>query len=364
MRNLAAVVIILLSACGSEPASAPPLPTWSTASEPSLVIGGAEGTGPTELDQVTSSVRLDDGTILLANSGTHELRWFDSAGHFLKTMGRQGKGPGEYTGRLFLAGNEDTLKVLDSGNRRLTLIDRSNDGIRTAPLLPGNATEFPGNVLVYRQTWATLPPATVSAETVRTALDALDDDIPAGRVREARWTSSGSLWTRNPGDSAWTVHVDGHPIASARLPAGFEVQDFGPDWVLGLERDRDDVERIALYALQGTPTPAAPDRTVAPPPYNPVAEAAAHPELVESIAADLRSILMAQEMYFSNHGAYASTADSLALSPTSGATLGIYLHSGFSWVAVATHPDLRLTCAMGVGALTPPGWEEGEVKCG
>lgn len=58
-----------------------------------------------QLHRVTDAVRLADGSIAVSNSGTNEIRIFDSAGVFQRTVGRKGAGPGEFgeysSARLF-----------------------------------------------------------------------------------------------------------------------------------------------------------------------------------------------------------------------------------------------------------------------
>jgi hypothetical protein len=92
---------------------------WRVSSEPSLVIG-AEGEGPYELFRVFQAVRLDDGTIVVADNGSAELRWFDAEGRHLRTVGGRGRGPGEFQGfnGLMLLG--DTLLVWDARQTRQT----------------------------------------------------------------------------------------------------------------------------------------------------------------------------------------------------------------------------------------------------
>src|SRR5690348_15128389 len=84
---------------------------------------GAPGSG-TELSKVAQAVVLSDGTIALveaslgsergADPGTIGVLRFDSAGGRLPTIGRKGKGPGEFTGYPMLAVSAtDTIVTLD-----------------------------------------------------------------------------------------------------------------------------------------------------------------------------------------------------------------------------------------------------------
>lgn len=63
---------------------------------PTVEIGVAEGAEEYQLFRVYSAIRLDDGGILVANSGSGQLRFYDVQGRFVKSAGRHGGGPGEF----------------------------------------------------------------------------------------------------------------------------------------------------------------------------------------------------------------------------------------------------------------------------
>lgn len=92
-----------------------PAPVWKRdeglrlAPEPVLVIGPQQGE-MYEFDRVAGSARLGDGRIVVADGGSTSLRFFDSTGNFLASVGRKGGGPGEFS-RLeaFFALPGDTL---------------------------------------------------------------------------------------------------------------------------------------------------------------------------------------------------------------------------------------------------------------
>ena len=70
-----------------------PAQTWRVEAKPLLVIGGAEGTGPTEFADVAGVARLANGNIFVAEAATNQLRLFDSKGTFVLRVGRMGMGP-------------------------------------------------------------------------------------------------------------------------------------------------------------------------------------------------------------------------------------------------------------------------------
>ena len=78
----------------------PPLDSrlpWEIAAQPSLSIGSIDSGGADQLFQVTDAMRFADGRIVIANSGSNELRVFNPDGSHAATFGRQGEGPGEFT---------------------------------------------------------------------------------------------------------------------------------------------------------------------------------------------------------------------------------------------------------------------------
>jgi hypothetical protein len=96
-------------------------PMWTGAqalrlvASPAVVIGDRDG-DPYELNRVVGVSRLADGRFVLANGGSFELRFYDSTGTYLKTSGRRGRGPGEFSRMEALMRQPgDTLAVLDQG---------------------------------------------------------------------------------------------------------------------------------------------------------------------------------------------------------------------------------------------------------
>lgn len=121
------------------PPDAPPL--WTVGPRPAVDIGVLEGDEACQLSQVGGAVRLSDGRLVVANGGSHELRFFDSAGRHLTTVGRQGGGPGEFEqlGTL-LALPGDTVVAYDWSLRRVSLFDPAGQFVRSFTL------EFPGGM--------------------------------------------------------------------------------------------------------------------------------------------------------------------------------------------------------------------------
>lgn len=86
---------------------------WQVDTVPVMEIGALEGDSVYQLYRVRDIVELADGGIAVANAGTQEVRIFDAAGGYVRSIGRQGEGPGEFTGLARLAVRGDTLLAYD-----------------------------------------------------------------------------------------------------------------------------------------------------------------------------------------------------------------------------------------------------------
>jgi hypothetical protein len=134
MRHLVAAAAVLLVGCGSD-SHAPPVvrdslgitivenfgPSWSKserwrlADTPSLDIGGTIDPDY-QFSRVVGSTTLDDGSIVVANGGTQELRWYDQTGRFQRAMGDGAFARLDWIGRL----GSNAVIVFDFGNLRLS----------------------------------------------------------------------------------------------------------------------------------------------------------------------------------------------------------------------------------------------------
>lgn len=70
---------------------------WRIGAEPAVSIGEVVGEEAYLLHRANDATILPDGRIVIANTGSSELRVFDAAGVHLATWGREGEGPGEFT---------------------------------------------------------------------------------------------------------------------------------------------------------------------------------------------------------------------------------------------------------------------------
>ena len=92
--------------------------------------------GPDAIGQPQGVVRDSRGRLYLMQSpGSYEIVVFDSTGDFLRTIGNQGEGPGEFkrVTAMWVAPG-DTLHVMDPGNRRHTVLAPDYSLVRSQQL--------------------------------------------------------------------------------------------------------------------------------------------------------------------------------------------------------------------------------------
>jgi hypothetical protein len=108
---------------------------WRLASQPVLDIGAIDTDPNQQLFQVVGALRLSDDRIVIANSGTSELRFYDISGRFISKSGRKGGGPGEFQGLRWLGRTgADSLLAFDWRTRRLSIFDPAGNFVRSVTL--------------------------------------------------------------------------------------------------------------------------------------------------------------------------------------------------------------------------------------
>ncbi|MCY4572039.1 MAG: hypothetical protein OXF01_04490, partial [Gemmatimonadetes bacterium] len=74
------------------------------ADEPLVRVGLLDGPDEFLFGNITGAVRLEDGSVVIADESIPEVRMFDAGGRHVWTSGRDGEGPGEYKGLWLLRG--------------------------------------------------------------------------------------------------------------------------------------------------------------------------------------------------------------------------------------------------------------------
>ena len=123
---------------------------WRLGTEPTLTIGAVTG-DPNYLFQGISHVlRLEDGTIVVADRGASDLRLFDAAGGFIRSLGGPGEGPGEFQLLNEVWKRGDTILVSDNMSR-ISVFGRGGDVLETIPVDAGKGfpkSEFADGTLL------------------------------------------------------------------------------------------------------------------------------------------------------------------------------------------------------------------------
>jgi hypothetical protein len=84
---------------------------WGVPTKPILDIVGVDAAGNVIFQNIAGATRLSNGNLLVADKGSTSIRLIDSKGKLLKTVGRQGTGPGEYRIIASASGCGDSLLV-------------------------------------------------------------------------------------------------------------------------------------------------------------------------------------------------------------------------------------------------------------
>lgn len=128
------LLALVTLACAGGPGETPRVAEWSLSAEPTLVIG-EDGTVEGELVRVVTALALPGDEVAVVDAGHSEIRVFDGAGRYLRTIGRKGEGPGEFSTQIEWAQIfGDTLLIYDASQRRITYLGA--DGTVHATLLP------------------------------------------------------------------------------------------------------------------------------------------------------------------------------------------------------------------------------------
>lgn len=363
MKCYLSLLVAALGCSGGDRAAEQPVAAWRL-SAPVADIGVAEGEVMLELSQATSSFRFEDGRILVANSGTQELRVFDSAGRYLSSIGRKGQGPGEFEGSLQVrSGGTGRFTVADDNLQRVTTFDTAGSFVGESRIhVEGNA--FPLSTWLHRDNWIDGPVDTAGRAGVARVLDRLSPVTP-GSYRFVKVADDGRLWiqVRGPRDSAASWQVlsgEGLLLATIPIPGDLEVHHVGQGFLTARKWAMNDVEHIVVFAIEGDLeaqgiTPESPAAAALP---------AVPGQVARSVAEGVRNLVTVQEMYYADHGAYATrAADLTGWEAPTGTAVHLMAADRRGWVGLLVHQSYPYLCGMAVGGSTPPGWGEGSPKC-
>lgn len=99
-----------------------------------LSIGGPEAEGDSILVRPIEFQLDDYGNIYILDWREVGIKVFDSTGHFLRTVGRKGQGPGEFGVPAYFQIVGDKIYLLDSRNRKFSLLNLEGKYLQGFPL--------------------------------------------------------------------------------------------------------------------------------------------------------------------------------------------------------------------------------------
>jgi hypothetical protein len=218
------------------------------AAEPDLVLGeGGALAGPDhEFFQITGVSQLRDGTLVVTNNGSSELRFYGADGRLLRSAGGVGDGPGEFRDvghHWLLAG--DTVVVWDWRARRLQHFGPDGAFVRAASMAETPFSEFPSR----REPQAVLEEGRVVVifESVPRPTQGRPERLPLlvalYRIGVGKWDSvrvvpgfeqivvpmGGSLGLPGYSFGAYTVAAGAGATMAVADAAHFRVELFDPD---------------------------------------------------------------------------------------------------------------------------------------
>lgn len=147
--------------------------------EEDLRLGSVESSGAEQFGEITDLAVDAFGRIWVAEGQAQEIRVFGPDGSWVRTVGREGQGPGEFLGPDALRwGPEGRLWVVDQGNARVSVFDTAGNYLSgyVRPVTSGGMP-WPGEIM---------EDGTIVDLTVVSTDDALTS-------RLVRWDTSGAV---------------------------------------------------------------------------------------------------------------------------------------------------------------------------
>ena len=219
---------------------------WHLSAEPTLTIGVMEGDAAYELYQVVGALALSDGRIVIGTAGSSELRYFDADGRHLLSVGREGSGPGEFTGMgLIQRLPGDSMIVYDFMQRRITVFAPDGGHVRDRNLLTGGEPVLP----------IVIGPLGADAYLTRVSSRPFGPptDLPLGELRDSiilvRVADNGEVWDTLftvPGQVTYVQNVE-FGGRNVRMPMPLH---FGPNTTITLHEGVITVGHGSTYELR------------------------------------------------------------------------------------------------------------------
>jgi hypothetical protein len=116
---------------------------WRVADSPELSIGVMDGGPEYTFDRIVGAASLSDGTNVVADMGSSQVRLYDASGNYLRAIGRAGPGPGEFrqiTALFRIADDllavQDRIELVNLYRRDGTFLGSHRTGTMPVPVDP------------------------------------------------------------------------------------------------------------------------------------------------------------------------------------------------------------------------------------
>ena len=341
---------------------------WPLSQQPLLDIGVESGDPVYELTDASSSLRLPDGTVVVADAGVGELRYFDGEGRFrFATAGDAAEisapiGGGRRRGLLRVSQAHPNTAVSYESSGRRYLFDNAGALVGVEPNTH-SASRIHGRNLIVGG-------SAIAQELAIETLGRLPAVDSLAGYRIVRLDDKGYLWIEEPIADArlrrpWQVYTpEGRLIGRAMTPASFEPHQIGDSFILGRWRDGNGIEHIRMYGLTRDEREApAPDPSAASPGARRTVDPATEREAMSVLRRTLVSAARLQESYWSSSMRYAPDIKELGLELPAGVAVSVVSAGVGGWRALAYNYAADIMCGVGVGRDTPVGWEDGVPVC-
>ena len=217
---------------------------------PEVSVGELDGPEEYLFGSVSSIAVDDDRNVYVLDRQARHVRVFDSEGTYVKTLGRDGEGPGEFKVPIGLAISNGRLLVRDPANGRVQLFGLDTGDTEEWKYLPSEYfmntplyTDEQGRIYVditeEEQRFIVMDSDGTQIDTISPPDPPADFDgdqysMSAEVESGDRWISVGAAVPFSP-DWYWTVHPAGHFLSA--LSTAYRINLEQDDGVLRIERN-------------------------------------------------------------------------------------------------------------------------------
>lgn len=121
------------------------VPPWAVDTSARITMSSPDSTG---FVFVSAAHWVSNGRVLVADARQARLQLYDASGRHLRTLGRDGDGPGEFRRIMTVSASGDTIGVWDLSTRRLSLLTVDSGFVRLVP-----TPQAPSDYDTPREVW-------------------------------------------------------------------------------------------------------------------------------------------------------------------------------------------------------------------